>query len=145
MCSSTWSPQLIFPLSRLKNLLTNAGGVGDAGLIPESGRCPGVGTGNPLQYSCLENSMDRGVWWATVHAVTESQTWLNTAQTEESDGKMLIMPIKPKSALCLHLLHCEHLKYRENIPVVSKDYYPISKEVTQDLKEWEKFQVEEWV
>ena len=47
---------------------------GDLGLIPGSGRSPGEGNGNPLQYSCLENSMDRGAWWATVHEVTKSQT-----------------------------------------------------------------------
>ena len=45
---------------------------GDLGLIPGLGRSPGEGTGNPLQYSCLENSMDRGNWPATVHAVPES-------------------------------------------------------------------------
>ena len=45
---------------------------GDRGLIPESGRSPGEGNGNPLQYSCLENSMNRGTWWATVHGVTKS-------------------------------------------------------------------------
>ena len=45
---------------------------GDPGSIPESGRSPGKGNGNPLQYSCLENSMDRGVWWATVQRVSES-------------------------------------------------------------------------
>ena len=47
---------------------------GDSGLIPESGRSPGVGNGNPLQYSCLENPMDRGAQWATVHGVTKSCT-----------------------------------------------------------------------
>ena len=47
---------------------------GDAGSIPGLGRSPGEGNGNPLQYSCLENSMDRGAWWATVHGVTKSQT-----------------------------------------------------------------------
>ena len=47
---------------------------GDPGLISGSGRSPGEGTGNPLQYSCLENSMDRGAWRATVHGVTESDT-----------------------------------------------------------------------
>ena len=46
---------------------------GDLGSIPESGRSSGKGNGNPLQYSCLENPMDRGAWWATVHGVTESQ------------------------------------------------------------------------
>ena len=48
--------------------------VGDLGLIPGSGRSPGEGNGNPLQYSCLENSMDGGAWWATVHGVAKSWT-----------------------------------------------------------------------
>ena len=48
--------------------------VGDLGLIPGLVRSLGGGHGNPLQYSCLENSMDRGTWWATVHRVTKSQT-----------------------------------------------------------------------
>ena len=47
---------------------------GDPGLMAESGRSPGEGNGYPLQYSCLENSMDRGAWWATVHAVAKTQT-----------------------------------------------------------------------
>ena len=47
---------------------------GDPGSITESGRSPEGGNGNPLQYSCLENPMDRGAWWATVHGVTESDT-----------------------------------------------------------------------
>ena len=47
---------------------------GDLGLIPWSGRSLGEGNGTPLQYSCLENPMDRGAWWATVHGVTENQT-----------------------------------------------------------------------
>ena len=50
----------------VKNLPAN---VGDVGLIPGSGRSPGVGNGNPLQYSCLENPMDREAWWARVHGV----------------------------------------------------------------------------
>ena len=45
---------------------------GDPGLIPGLGRSPGEGNGNPLQYSCLENSMDRRAWWATVHGVKQS-------------------------------------------------------------------------
>ena len=48
----------------------------DAGLIPGSGRSPGEENGNPLQYSCQQNPMDRGTWWATVHRVTKSRTWL---------------------------------------------------------------------
>ena len=53
----------------------------DEGLIPVSGRCSWGACGNPLQYSCLENPMDRGAWWATIHTVTKSQIrlkWLNT-------------------------------------------------------------------
>ena len=51
----------------IKNLSANAGGARNEGWIPGLGRSPGIGTGNPLQYSRLENPMDRGVWWATVH------------------------------------------------------------------------------
>ena len=61
----------------VKNLLVNAGEVRDMGLIPGLGRCPGRGHGNPLQHSCLENSMDRGAWRAIVHGVAKSWT-LNT-------------------------------------------------------------------
>ena len=52
----------------------NAGDAGDSGLIPGSGRSPREGNGYPLQCSCLENPMDRGAWWATVHGVAKSQT-----------------------------------------------------------------------
>ena len=55
----------------------NAGEVRDAGSIPGSGRSSGGGKGNPLQYSCLENSMVRGAWWAAVQGVTKSQTQLS--------------------------------------------------------------------
>ena len=51
--------------------------VGGQGSIPGLGRSPGEGNGTPLQYSCLENPMDGGVWWATVHRVTKSQTRLS--------------------------------------------------------------------
>ena len=56
--------------SLVKNLSANAGDSGDVGLIPVLGRSPGGENGNPLQYSCLENPMDRGAWWATVHGAT---------------------------------------------------------------------------
>ena len=49
----------------------------DLSSIPELGRLPGEGNGNPLQYSCLENAMDRGAWWATAHGVAKSQTRLS--------------------------------------------------------------------
>ena len=55
---------------------TPSANAGDSGLIPQSGRSPGEGNGNPLQYSCLENPVDRGAWWASVHRVTQSQTQL---------------------------------------------------------------------
>ena len=60
----------------IKNPPANDGAAGDAGLI-ESRRYPGGGNANPLQYSCLENPMDRGAWWTTVHGVTKSQTLLS--------------------------------------------------------------------
>ena len=55
----------------VKNLLAN---IGDMGSIPGSGRFPGGENGHPLWYSCLENPMDRGAWWSTVHGVAKSQT-----------------------------------------------------------------------
>ena len=58
----------------VKNPPANAGDTGDMGSIPVSGRSPGEGNGNPLQCSCLENSMDRGTWRATVHGAAESDT-----------------------------------------------------------------------
>ena len=56
----------------VKNLPANAGDIRDTGLVPGLGRSPGGEHGNPLQYSCLENPMDRGAWWATVHRVAKS-------------------------------------------------------------------------
>ena len=65
---------------------------GDLGLIPGLGRSPGEGNGNPLQYSCLENPMDGGSWWATVHGVAKSQTPLSNfthslIHSQTGDGK----------------------------------------------------------
>ena len=61
----------------VKNPPANAGDARDVGLIPVLGRSPGEGNRYPLQYSYLENSMDRGAWWAAVHGVTKSWTRLN--------------------------------------------------------------------
>ena len=61
----------------VNNPPANAGNTRDTGSVPGSGRFPGEGNGNPLQYSCLENSMDRGVWWPTVHGVAKSWTQLS--------------------------------------------------------------------
>ena len=66
----------------------------DPGSIPRSGRSPGEGNGYTLQYSCLENSMDRGAWWALVHGVTESDT------TEQLSLSLLV-----KDLLCCELLN----------------------------------------
>ena len=66
---------LDFPSS--SNGKESACSVGDLGSIPGLERTPGEGHGNPLQYSCLDNSMDREAWWATVHVVTKSQTQLS--------------------------------------------------------------------
>ena len=65
-------PYYTIPLAVVKNPPAIAG---DTGSIPGSGRSPGGGNGNPLQYSCLEDPLDRGAWWATVHGITkESDT-----------------------------------------------------------------------
>ena len=63
-----------FPSVSVKNLLANAG---DMCSIPGSGRSHGGGNGNPLQYYCLRNPMDREAWWATDHGITKSQTQLS--------------------------------------------------------------------
>ena len=65
----------------VKNSPASAGDVGDMGLIPGLGISPGGGHGNPLQCSCLESSMDRGAWWATVHGVERSWTQLKQLST----------------------------------------------------------------
>ena len=60
----------------IKNAPTNAGDIRDIGSIPGSRRFPGEGNGDPLQYSCMENLIDSGAWWATVHGVAKNQTQL---------------------------------------------------------------------
>jgi len=65
--------EVVFPGgSMVKNPPANAGDAGDAGLTSGLGRSPGEGNGNPLQYSCLGNPMDRGVWRATVHGAAKA-------------------------------------------------------------------------
>ena len=68
----------------VKNLSANVGDIRGTGSIPGSRRSPGRGHGNPLQYSCLENPMDRGAWWATVHRLAESDT---TEATEHAHAR----------------------------------------------------------
>ena len=72
-----WTHTAVFPGgSVVKNPPANAGNVRDKGLILGSGKSPGGGHGSALQYSCLENPMDRGAWQATAQRVTKNQTWL---------------------------------------------------------------------
>ena len=75
--------------------------VGDPGSIPGSGRSPGGGNGNPLQYSCLENSMDGGAWWATVHGVAKSWTRLSDF-TFNLNLKMTILGYNPQNKRNTH-------------------------------------------
>ena len=72
----------------VKNLPASAGDIRDVGSIPGLGRSPGAGHGNPLQYSCLENPMDRGAWRATVHRVAKSRTRLKRLSTAMCIGEM---------------------------------------------------------
>ena len=66
----------------VKSLSASAGDLRNTDLIPGSGRSPGGEHGNPIQYSCLENPMDRGAWWATVHGVAKNQIQPNFLSTE---------------------------------------------------------------
>ena len=70
-----------------KDLPAIIGDAGDVGLILWLGRSPGEGNGNPLQYSCLENPMDREAWWATVHGVTKSWTRLSVCMSLDPNPK----------------------------------------------------------
>ena len=76
----------------VKNPPANVGDRRDVGLIPRSGRSPGGGHDSPLQCSCLQNPMDRGVWWATVHRVTESDT------AERLTHKNILIVLRPFGA-----------------------------------------------
>ena len=87
----------------------SAHNAGDPGSIPGLGRSPGEGNGNPLQYSCLENSMDGGAWWATVHGVTKSRTWLSDFTTWINN---------------YHLYHCFYLLFLPFIPIFLFHSFP---------------------
>ena len=82
------------------NLPASAGDLRGVGSIPGLGRSPGGGHGNPLQYSCLENPMDRGAWWAIVHRVAKSQTQLKQHNTHT----MVLYISKTYSLPCIDLL-----------------------------------------
>ena len=78
----------------VKNLPINAGDLRGAGSIPGLGRSPGGGHGNPLQYSCLENPMDRGAWWATVRRVAKSWTRLKRHNTSKGHPETIHLKSK---------------------------------------------------
>ena len=82
-----WASQVLV----VKNLPAIEGDIRDMGLIPGLGRSPGGSHGNPLQYSCLENPMDRGTWQATVYRVTKSWTWLKQLRSHTCMLRMLII------------------------------------------------------
>ena len=79
----------------VKNPLANAGDTGDMSWIPGLGRSSGGGHGKPLQYSCLENPMDRGARWATVHRVTKSWTWLSNYACSHATLKWFALILHP--------------------------------------------------
>ena len=74
----------------VKNSPANAGDLIDTGSIPGLGRSPGGGHGNPFQYSCLENPMDKGAWWATVHRVAKS--WTPLSNLAQKDVPHVLIP-----------------------------------------------------
>ena len=108
---SSWASWVVLAV---KNSPGNAGDIRDAGLIPGWGRSPGVDNGNSLQYSCLENPMDREVWRATVHRAT-SQTWLSDWRCTHTELKavgcspheLCLLPRDPPKGVC-----CDHKTHR---------------------------------
>jgi len=97
-----FSPHSQVPLV-VKNPPASAGDARDVGSIPGSGRSPGEGHGNQLQYSCLENPMDRGAWWAMVHMVPKSQTQLKRLSTTQHGGNLELNYIFKDSSLFLQM------------------------------------------
>ena len=106
LCQSyfTWASQLVLVV---KKPPANAGDTRDAGLIPGSGRSPGEGNGNPLQYSCLENLMDREVRRATVHRVTRRWIRLKQLSTHALNSVLTLLRacalLKDDSFVCLFI------------------------------------------
>ena len=86
---------------------------GNMGSMPESGRSPGGGNDNPPQYSCLENPMDRGGWWATVRRIAKSQTRLSRSM----DGPLWVKPAQPPLPLCRKV---EDLQFRVEEESITK-------------------------
>ena len=112
-CSATVQVALV-----VKNLPANAnqGDVRDKSLIPWLGRSPGAGNGNPLQYSCLENPMDRGAWRPTVHWVAKSWTWLKRLSMRALPLPLFSCPDPQKQSMVIE-------RKNEDIPLISTSIY----------------------
>ena len=96
--------------SVIKNLPANAGDASDMGSVSASRKSTGRGNGNPLQYSCLENFMERGAWQVTAHGVAKSQTWLSDwAHTHTYPKTKLLQKVCPKTLILLIFLTVSHL------------------------------------
>ena len=99
----------------LKTLPVNAGGTSS---IPGLKRCPGEGSCNPLQYSCLGNSMDRKAWWTRVHTVAKSLTWLSEHEKEGIDHFLILaitfFPLTFLRTWCT--VSCKQILHRDRIP-----------------------------
>ena len=103
----------------VENLPANSGVREDTSLIPGSGRSPGGGHGNPLQYSCLENPTDRRAWQPMVHRVTKSQIWLKQLSSQAQRlGKISVLPYfcsRCCITLCSLLIVLYYLKFSSSI------------------------------
>ena len=93
---------------------------GDVGWIPGLGRSPGEWTGNSLQYSCLENPMDRGVWWASVHWIAKRHDWASNTHTELFIAIFIYIYVCMYACTCVlvYVCGCEHMcVYTKNKPL----------------------------
>ena len=113
--------------SARKEFACNAG---DLGSIPGSGGSPGEGNGNPLQYSCLENPMDRGAWRVAVPEVTESRTRLSAPTEQRGSGRSLTLVHTPSTGWFHHCCCCGTLAPLRNLSVPRFAHHP---SVVQDF------------
>ena len=96
----------------VKNQPASAGDIRDVGLIPGSGRFPGGRNGNQVQYSCLENSMDRGAWWATVHGVGKmGPDWAHTVSVHPREVLVSMKVLGRITRVCMRAVMCMCVAY----------------------------------
>ena len=107
MCEHVQAFQVVLVV---KNLPASARDVRDAGSNPGLGRSPGGGHSNPLQYSCLENPMDRGAWQATVNRVAQSQTQLKWLSTHACEHVHVCVNLSVRVTLCVNVPACSCVK-----------------------------------